>query len=113
VTAAEVVDLARRQGVELFPAPEGRLRWRCRGLLPDALGELLATFKAEVLLLLSGSANVNETLLNPREVGGSADVDAVDTDGGASADAPEADYCPSCRRPLDSKRRCWKCCNRH
>jgi hypothetical protein len=55
------------------------------------LGELLATFKAEVLLLLSGSANVNETLLNPREVGGSADVDAVDTDGGASADAPEAD----------------------
>ena len=49
MTAAEVLRQARAAGVELSATPEGTLRWRCRGRLPEALRERLLTFKAEVL----------------------------------------------------------------
>jgi hypothetical protein len=77
MSAAAVLEQARAVGVELSATPEGNLRWRCRGGLPDKLRQALAAQKPALL-----------ELLRP------------------------ATPCPTCKRPMDSRNRCWRCCDR-
>jgi hypothetical protein len=62
MTAADILDRARAAGVELF-ATAGRLRWRCRGQLPDELRQLLQANKTAVLRLLDWDQVEAERLL--------------------------------------------------
>jgi hypothetical protein len=48
----ELLALAQYRGIELSAGPEGRLRWRCRGPLPEDLRRLLTEHKAALLELL-------------------------------------------------------------
>jgi hypothetical protein len=56
LTAATVLQQARAAAVELSATPDGKLRWRSRGPLPERLGERLAEQKAELLELLADEA---------------------------------------------------------
>jgi hypothetical protein len=53
MTATAVLREARAAGVELSATPEGRIRWRCLGPLPEALRQQLVADKADLLLLLA------------------------------------------------------------
>jgi hypothetical protein len=48
----DVLRLVRERGVFLWPGPDGQLRWRCVGQLPDDLRQRLVAHKAEILALL-------------------------------------------------------------
>jgi hypothetical protein len=53
MSAAAVLERARRQGVELSAGPDGKLRWRCPAPLDDGLRADLAAHKAALLALLA------------------------------------------------------------
>jgi hypothetical protein len=80
MSAAEVLEQARRQGVEVFAATGGKLGWRCRGPLPEGLRGLLAAHKDELLALLAAPVkvvNVNETPAKHGNPAGFVDAAAV------------------------------------
>lgn len=52
MTAEEALDEARRRGVRVRAAGP-KLRWRCRGPLPDDLRDLLAAHKPALLAVLA------------------------------------------------------------
>jgi hypothetical protein len=53
IAAQFVLEEARRRGIELIPAPGGKLRWRCRGRLPGDFRTLLLAHKQGLLNLLT------------------------------------------------------------
>ncbi|HLN26205.1 MAG TPA: hypothetical protein VK395_00515 [Gemmataceae bacterium] len=52
MNAAAIICEAQRQGVELIATAEGRVRWRCRAPLPDALRQQIQGQRAEILAIL-------------------------------------------------------------
>ena len=64
MTATAVLELARAAGVELSATPEGNLRWRCRGALPDELREALVACKGGLLKLLAAEVISPECALS-------------------------------------------------
>jgi hypothetical protein len=55
ITARFVLEEARRRKSEPIPAPGGKLRWRCRGKLPDDFRGLLLANKDALVSLLTNS----------------------------------------------------------
>jgi hypothetical protein len=52
MTLAAVLAEAHAAGVELSATPEGKIRWRCPGTLPEGIRQEIVCHKAELLALL-------------------------------------------------------------
>jgi hypothetical protein len=87
VNAFETLNAARYAGVELVVGPEGDLRCRCRGPLPDSLRQALVTHKARVVLELTAAPAVEA-----KERYGWSDASELRRRQWASADAIDAAY---------------------
>jgi hypothetical protein len=61
IAAQFVLEEARRRGIELIPAPGGKLRWRCRGRLPEDFRALLLAHKQGLLNLLTNPCTTHDT----------------------------------------------------
>jgi hypothetical protein len=85
MTAAQLLSELARQGFTLIAEGDG-IRVRPASRLTEELRQAVRRHKSELLVLLAGA--------------------------GSSGPAPAPGSCPSCRRPLDAKARCWGCCNR-
>jgi hypothetical protein len=86
LTAAELLSRCRALGIDLAAGPDGHLCWEADAEPPAELLAALAERKGELLGLLAG----------PTPAG----------------PGPAPGRCPNCRRPLDAKARCWRCCDR-
>jgi hypothetical protein len=51
---ADIVAEAQRLGVQLVVTPEGKIRWRCRGAMPELLRKWIETGKKGLLVYLRG-----------------------------------------------------------
>jgi len=85
VSAAMVLDEARRAGVELFATPTGMVRWR--GPLPEQLRRDLIVHKAEVLAALRHIAQWDPAAADAVLADLQAEVDKIRT--GFGGRAPE------------------------
>jgi hypothetical protein len=62
MTAAEALEAARAAGVQLSATPEGKIRWRSRGSLPEPLRKALQAHKGELLARLWDQAEADRLI---------------------------------------------------
>jgi hypothetical protein len=94
MSASDLLASLRSLGVDL-QTDGTRLRWRPPSAVgPELRERILANREALLGLLIAPGA--------PLAAPGA----------GIATGPPNAAACPSCRRPLDLKGRCWRCCDR-
>ena len=90
MSAADVLEDARRAGVELVVTHRGTVRWRCAGPLPEDLRADLIAHKAEIVALLRQAVSWDQTTAELLLADVKHEVDRIRAEDGGRPPAPLA-----------------------